>query len=187
VANLVYIATSIDGFIADSDGGLDWLFEIPNPTGDDFGYSKFMERVDAIVMGRATFEKVLTFGQWPYKLPVFVVSDSMTSLPPSFRGDDELIDFVGGAPSDIMTDLDACGLRDLYIDGGDTIHRFLAADLIDELIITRIPVILGTGIPLFRDHDRLLRFEHLETQVYNNALVKSRYRRRQTTGGEAET
>ena len=178
MANLVYIATSIDGFIADRDGGLDWLFEIPNPSGSDFGFAEFIERVDAILMGRTTFEKVLTFGKWPYEIPVVVPSTTMRATPARFTGEPGSVTFVKGEPADIVSELAARGLENLYIDGGDTIHRFLAADLIDELIITRIPVILGTGIPLFRDHHRMLRFEHVDTEIHNDALVKSRYRRK---------
>ncbi len=66
MANYVYIATSLDGFIADKDGGLDWLMEIPSPDNSDYGFAEFMDRVDALVMGRNTFDKVVTFGEWPY-------------------------------------------------------------------------------------------------------------------------
>ena len=84
MANYVYIATSLDGFIADKDGGLDWLMEIPNPDKSDYGFAEFMNTVDALLMGRKTFEIVVSFGQWPYTKPVFVLSNSLKEIPDNF-------------------------------------------------------------------------------------------------------
>ena len=81
MANYVYIATSLDGFIATVDGGIDWLNDVPNPDKSDYGYAEFMNGIAALVMGRRTFEKVLTFDAWPYDKPVFVLSNSLTELP----------------------------------------------------------------------------------------------------------
>ena len=105
MANYVYIATSLDGYIATADGGIDWLMEIPNPDGDDFGFAEFMERIDAIVMGRGTFEKVMEFGTWPYEVPVFVLSSSLVRLPPEFPGDPEMIEIIEGQPSAVVEEL----------------------------------------------------------------------------------
>src|SRR5512139_253634 len=91
MTNYVYIATSLDGYIASSDGGLDWLHEVPNPEQSDYGYAEFMSGVDAIVMGRNTFETVLTFGSWPYSVPVFVLSNTLEKLPESVAGKAEII------------------------------------------------------------------------------------------------
>ena len=79
--NVIYIATSLDGFIAAKDGSIDWLMEIPNPEGSDFGFAEFFENIDAVVLGRNTFESVLSFGQWPYTKPVFVLSNSLKTVP----------------------------------------------------------------------------------------------------------
>ena len=176
MANYVYIATSLDGFIATSEGGLDWLNATPNPEQSDYGYGEFLDRIDAIIMGRKTFETVLAFGQWPYPKPVFVLSHSLTSLPQWVEGKADIVNSKGNDDlSTIINQLNQRGYRHFYVDGGRTIQSFLSQDLIDELIITRIPILLGSGIPLFGTMDHSLNFKHLKTDVYNNALVKSHY------------
>lgn len=167
---VVYIAASVDGFIAREDGGLDWL---PPPDGrEDYGYAAFMESVDALVMGRKTFETVLGFGEWPYAKPVFVLSRAVASIPERLAGRAEA---VTGAPAEVLAGLAARGLRRVYLDGGLTIHSFLAAGLVDELIITRVPVLLGRGIPLFHPRSGDLRLRHVETRAFASGLVQSRY------------
>lgn len=174
MSNNIYIATSIDGFIAKKDGGIDWLIELPNPTGSDYGFGAFMERIDAVVMGRNTFELVLTFNEWIYIKPVFVLSNSLQSLPKNLPGKAELIN---GNPASVVKQLNLRNYNNLYIDGGKTIQGFLKQDLIDEMIITRIPILLGEGIPLFGVLTREQKFEHIKTEVYDNILVKSYYKR----------
>jgi len=174
MANYVYIATSLDGFIATVDGGIDWLNEIPNPEQSDYGYAEFMSGIDALVMGRGTFEKVLTFDFWPYDKPVFVLSHSMTELPEDMVGKAEIIK---GEIKEVITLLNKRGYNNLYIDGGKVIQSFLRKDLIDKLIITRIPILLGDGIPLFDKIDGQMKFKHVKTETYNNMLVKSSYSR----------
>ena len=174
MSNCVYIATSLDGFIAAKDGGLDWLMEIPNPDKSDYGFADFIKRVDALVMGRNTFDKVLTFNEWPYTKPVFVLSNSLREIPEDLSGK---VETVKGDVRDVMKSLNQQGYENLYIDGGKVIQSFLKEDLIDELIITRIPILLGKGIPLFDEIDRSLKFKHTKTEVLNNMLVKSCYLR----------
>ncbi len=174
MANYVYIATSLDGFIATSNGGLDWLMEIPNPEKNDYGFADFINGIDALVMGRNTFEKVLTFGEWSYNKPVFVLSNSLTDIPEKLKGKAEI---VKGEPKAIITQLKTRGYDNLYIDGGKVIQSFLKEDLIDEIIITRVPILLGEGIPLFGDIDQSLKFKHIKTEVLNKMLVKSYYAR----------
>ena len=176
MANIVYIATSLDGFIARKDGSIDWLMEIPNPDNSDYGFSDFMKRIDGLIMGRNTFELVLKFGQWPYTKPVFVLSRKMKEIPDHLRYKAELIQ---GKLNTIIEVLKEREFENLYIDGGKTIQSFLKQDMIDEIIITRIPIILGSGIPLFKEMDFELRFEHIQTEVLNKALVKSRYIRKE--------
>ena len=174
MANYVYIATSLDGFIATSDGDLDWLFEIPNPQQSDYGYGNFMSNIDAIVMGRNTFEKVLTFDRWSYDKFVFVLSNSLTQLP------EHLVDrakIVSGDIKKLIDRLNEQGYHNLYIDGGSTIQSFLKDDLIDEMVITRVPILLGNGFPLFGKLDRSLNFRHIKTKIYHNSLVQSYYTR----------
>jgi dihydrofolate reductase len=174
MTNFAYVATSLDGFIATPDDGLDWLSDVPNPDQSDFGFAEFMATIDAVVMGRRTFEKVLTFETWPYTKPVCVLSRTLRRPPDSPAG---AVTLARGAPRRIVADLARRGYENLYVDGGRTIQGFLREDLIDELIITRMPVVLGRGIPLFGPLEHVLRFEHRRTEVYHDALVKSFYRR----------
>ena len=175
MANYVYIATSLDGFIATPDGGVDWLDEIPNPDQSDFGYGEFISRIDAILMGRNSFEKVLTFGFWPYKKPVFVLSNRLKNIPEDLMHTVEIVS--GNDIKTVVNQLNQRGYHNLYIDGGRTIQSFLAEDMIDELIITRVPILLGDGIPLFDRLTDKLQFRHEKTEIFNNTLVKSAYSR----------
>ena len=172
---IVYIATSLDGHIAKKDGNIDWLMEVPNPENSDYGFREFMERIDGIIMGRNTFETVVGFDQWPYFKPVFVLSNSLKSLPDGYEDKAQI---VRGELKNIVASLEKKGIRSFYIDGGKTIQSFLQEDLIDEMIITRIPTILGSGIPLFIDMDTELKFKVANTEVLNQYLVKSTYLRR---------
>ena len=171
---IVYIATSLDGHIAKKDGNIDWLMEVPNPENSDFGFSEFMERIDGIIMGRNTFETVVGFDQWPYSKPVFVLSNTLKTLP---GGYEDKAQIVKGELKNIVASLETKGIKRFYIDGGKTIQSFLQEDLIDEMIITRIPTILGSGIPLFVDMDTELKFKVVNTEVLNQDLVKSTYLR----------
>lgn len=174
--NLVYIATSLDGYIAREDGGIDWLTEIPAPAGGgDYGYAEFMARVDCVLMGRATFESVLGFPEWPYQKPVFVLSRGQKPLPAGLERKAEIV--TGPVPT-LVRGLAARGFRDIYVDGGMTIRSFLAEDLIDEMTITRVPLLLGAGRPLFGPLAQALSFEHAGTETFSNGLVKSRYVRK---------
>lgn len=168
----VYIATSLDGFIARKNGGIDWLFNIENPTNDDYGYSEFISGIDAIVMGRNTFEVVRTFNQWPYEKIVFVLSTSLKKIPDDLKDKASLLSME---PKQVLSHLSDLGYSNLYIDGGKTIQRFLRDNLIDEIIVTKVPVLLGDGIPLFGFLDKDVALKHIDTIVYPNGLVKSHY------------
>jgi len=172
MSNIVYIATSIDGYIAKVDGSINWLTEIPNPDNSDYGFSEFLKGIDAILMGRKTFEAVLGFDEWPFEKPVFVLSNSLSELHGRWASKAEIIK---GDLKEVIKLLNNKGIINLYIDGGKTINSFLSIDLIDEMIITVIPILLGTGIHLFDDGGLELRFKHVETNVYNGGLVKTKY------------
>ncbi|NTU72073.1 MAG: dihydrofolate reductase [Coriobacteriia bacterium] len=172
--NLVYIATSIDGFIADAEGGIDWLTQIPNPDGSDYGFAEFMSGVDAVVMGRVTFETVATFSDWPYDKPVFVLSSTLGSVPAELFGRAEIL---SGTPARVVELLRARGFDRLYIDGGRTIQGFLAQDLIDEMTITWVPVLLGGGVALFGELARPLWFAHTGSEELGAGFTKHHYRR----------
>jgi len=165
----VFIATSLDGFIARANGDLDWL---PPDGGEPHGYDEFLAAVDALVIGRKTFETVLTFASWPYgEKPVFVLSTR--TLAPTPLG--AVVERMSGHPADIMSQLAARGVHHVYVDGGITIQRFLQAGLIQRLIITRIPVLLGAGVPLFGTLQRDIVLRHVGTRQYASGLVQSEY------------
>lgn len=165
----VFIATSLDGFIARPNDDLDWL---PPGGGEEHGYDAFMATVDALVIGRRTFEKVLTFDSWPYgKKPVFVLSTHpLAPAPP-----EAVAERMSGAPAELVSQLAARGVQHAYIDGGITIQRFLQAGLIQRLIITRIPVLLGAGIPLFGHLERDIALSHVRTRALASGMVQSEY------------
>ncbi|MEA2417650.1 MAG: hypothetical protein QOI58_4307 [Thermoanaerobaculia bacterium] len=163
----VFIATSLDGFIAREDCAIDWLPANPEP----HGYDEFIASVDAIVIGRKTFETVLSFGGWVYgKTPVVVLSTKELKAPEGAN-----CEFMSGDPRDIAARLDERGFHHVYLDGGVTIQRFLEAGLIQRLIITRIPILLGTGIPLFGPLSRDVRLTHVATRTFAEGLVQSEY------------
>jgi len=165
----VFIGTSLDGFIARTNGDLDFL---PPGGGEPHGYDEFMATVDALVIGRKTFEKVLTFDAWPYgRKPVFVLS--ARPLAPAPAG--AVVERMSGTPADIVSQLAARGIRHVYVDGGITIQRFLQDGLIQRLIITRVPVLIGDGIPLFGPLQRDIPLEHVATRQYASGLVQSEY------------
>jgi len=173
MSNSVYIATSLDGYIADKNGGLDWLHAIPNPDGDDMGYSEHFDRIDAMIMGRNTMETVLSFGiDWPYNKPVFVLSNTVTSVPDGYE---DKIFLVRGELTSVLQEINQKGFHDLYIDGGLTVQNFLKKDLIDELIISTLPILLGGGSSLFGDLAEPLNFKLVKSQSFLGAIVQSHY------------
>jgi dihydrofolate reductase len=172
----VFIATSLDGFIARKDGSIDWLNEANKavPAGEDCGFSKFMASVDALVMGRNTFEQVLAFDAWPYgSTPVVVLSHREISLPSHLP---DSISVSNETPTALVERLSETGAEHLYIDGGLTIQCFLSAGLIDSIIITKIPVLLGSGKPLFGPLAADLHLVHQRTTVFEFGFVQSSYR-----------
>lgn len=173
--NSVFIATSLDGYIADKNGALDWLHSIPNPEHIDMGYIEFTARIDALVMGRTTFETVCAFDMdWPYKQPVFVLSNTLQEIPEGYKNKAFL---VKGILSDIIAQIHQKGYHRLYIDGGATIQGFLKEDLIDEMIITVIPILLGGGTSLFSDLPEELEFECTGSKVYLKKIVQNHFNR----------
>jgi len=165
----VFIGTSLDGFIARLNGAFDFL---PPGGGEPHGYDEFMATVDALVMGRKSFESILAFDKWPYgEKPVFVLSTKPLGTAPVGA----LVERMSGAPAEIVSQLTARGIRHIYVDGGITIQRFLNAGLIQRLIITRVPVLIGTGIPLFGAVPSDILLKHVGTRQYASGLVQSEY------------
>ena len=175
MSNIVFIATSLDGYIADKNGSLDWLNEIEPVASGDMGYNDHMERIDALVMGRNTLEMVLSFDiEWPYHKPVYVLSNTLSQVP---LGYEDKVFLIKGPLKDVIKQLHLKGLKNLYIDGGITIQNFLKEDLIDEIIITSIPILLGGGASLFGELEKPLHFEHLKSERFDNAIIQNHYRR----------
>lgn len=166
----VFVGTSLDGFIARANGGLDFL---PPGGGEPHGYHEFMATVDALVIGRNTYETVLAFDEWPYgEKPVFVLSTR--TLAPGPPG--AVVERLSGEPSEIVARLAARGVGHAYVDGGITVQRFLRAGLIDRLIVTRVPVLIGEGIPLFGTLPKDIPLRHVATRQFASGLVQSEYR-----------
>ena len=174
--NSIFIATSLDGYIADKDGGIDWLDSIPEINSIDTGYNAFMSCIDALVMGRSTFDVVCSFDiDWPYQKPVFVMSRSMTEIPEKLQ---DKVYLVKGTLNEILEQIHQKGYHRLYIDGGKVIQNFLKEDLIDDMIITVIPVLLGSGIPLFADLPKPLDFECKKSIIFLDKVVQNHFTRR---------
>jgi dihydrofolate reductase len=166
----VFCGVSVDGFLARLNHALDFL----DAGGQEpHGFEEFYGSVDVVVIGRKTFEVVLTFGEWAYgKKPVVVLS----SRPLDFSSiEGGIVEQMSGAPAEIATALEARGFKHAYIDGGLTIQRFLAAGLIDRLIVTRVPVLIGEGIPLFGPVPHDISLRHVATRCYGGGLVQSEY------------
>jgi dihydrofolate reductase len=171
----VFIATSLDGFIARANGDLDWLTGAESAsTEQDYGYQEFMNTVDTIVLGRNTFELVLRFDTWPYSGKKVVVLSSGPNAVPQHLADN--VEWLSLPPQHLVERLAAQGATHLYVDGGKTIQGFLRASLIHELTITRVPILIGTGVPLFGPLNHDVKLTHIATRQFDNGFVQSKYR-----------
>jgi dihydrofolate reductase len=165
----VFVGTSVDGFIARPNGDLDFL---PAGGGEPHGYNEFIATVDAIVIGRKTFETALAMEDWPYGDKRVVV---LSSRPIDLSGAGGVVEQMTGPPADIVSQLGASGAHHLYVDGGITIQGFLRAGLIQRFVITRVPVLIGSGVPLFGTLPHDIRLRHIATRHYPSGLVQSEY------------
>jgi dihydrofolate reductase len=170
----VFIATSLDGYIARADGDIGWLLERDDPA-EDHGYVDFIADKDAIVMGRGSYEKALTFGAWHYELPVVVLSTQLagTPVPAALQGK---VRFSALAPAALMEELARQGMRRVYVDGGRVVQSFLLGGLIEDLVITTAPVLLGAGRPLFGALPRDIGLQLTASRSFPSGLVQSSYR-----------
>jgi len=172
----VYIATTVDGFIATPDGGIEWLHkpEYEDAASIGLAYNEFISAIDAIIMGRHTYEKALTFDEWYYQdTEVIVLTSQDPKLPERLIGK---VRFTSGTPQKIVSELAKAGKKHVYIDGGITIQRFLKEKLITELTITVIPILLGSGIPLFGNEGIEQPLELIEVFTSDSGTVQKRYR-----------
>jgi len=171
----VFIGLSLDGFIARPNGDLDWLMGEGGGDSAEYGYNEFIAGIDAIVMGRKTFEKVLTFDKWYYgnKRVIVLSSQSLDLSVAQARGG--VVELMAGPPAEIVSKLAGSGAKRLYVDGGNTIQQFLRSRLIHRLIISRLPVLIGEGIPLFGSLPCDIRLRHIATRTYPGGMVQSEY------------
>ncbi|MBT8239799.1 MAG: dihydrofolate reductase family protein [Acidimicrobiia bacterium] len=169
----IYIATSLDGYIAGPDNDLAWLEQVPNPEGHDFGFADHMASIDAVVMGRGTFDVVSGFRPWAYDKPVVVVSSTLNEVPDDLA---DAVEVISGSPAEVIEQCHERGFGNLYIDGGRLVTSFLNDGLIDEMTISWVPVLLGGGIRLFGPLQRITWWEHVSTKSFAGGMVQSTYR-----------
>ncbi len=164
----IYIGSSIDGYIARKDGNLDWLHY--GHTGDeDYGFKKFISTIDAVVMGRNTYEVVANFDEWAYKNKrVIILSTTLTKV----RNEAELF---SGELTELLAKLYAENIKHVWIDGGITVSRFLEAGLVDDITVSIIAMVLGSGIPLFNTMNQEQKCHLVSTQSYPSGLVQLKY------------
>ena len=165
----VFVGTSLDGFIARRNGQYDFL---PADGGEPHGYNEFIASVDTILIGRNTFEVVLKLPKWPYGDKRVVV---LSHRPLDFSGSTGRVEQLSGDPAQIVDELAATGAKHIYVDGGITIQEFLRAGQIHHITITRVPVLIGAGIPLFGSMPQDIKLRHVGTRQYKSGLVTSEY------------
>lgn len=170
----VFIATSLDGFIARPDGDITWLLERDDPA-EDHGYNSFISTIDGIVMGRGTYEKVAAMDEWYYTRPVIVLSKTLaqSSVPERLK---DKVTILNLSPREVMSYLEKTGWKRVYVDGGQVIQSFLQENLIEDMVISKVPVLIGKGRPLFGNLKDDLSLEHLKTISFPSGLVQSHYR-----------
>ncbi|PMZ05489.1 deaminase [Pseudomonas sp. FW306-02-F02-AA] len=170
----VFIATSLDGFIARPDGDIDWLLQRDDPT-EDHGYSAFIADKDVIVMGRGSYEKALTFDTWFYDRPVVVLSEQLadSAVPEALTGK---LRFSNLKPRDVMAEMARQGVRRVYVDGGQLVQSFLREGLVADMVITTVPVLIGSGRPLFGALEQDIDLKLVSSRCFPSGLVQSTYR-----------
>jgi dihydrofolate reductase len=169
---IYYVAASLDGFIATRGGGIDWLTPFQG-AGEDYGYAAFYRSVDALVMGRKTYEQSLSFGKWPFSgKPCWIFSrQRVGATPPD-------VTVTAESPARVLADLAARGLGRVWlVGGGELAGAFRAKRLIDEWIVTVIPIVLGGGIPLFAPSAPVEHLQLEDARAYPNGLVQLHYQK----------
>lgn len=171
----VYIGTSTDGFIARPDGNLDWLMGAGEGASEDYGYHGFMESIDVLLLGRKTFDMVLSFAQWPYgarRVVVMSRNPEAVNVPYGLR---ETVMVTSAPPRRVLEQLAQDGFKHAYLDGGMLIQSFIREGLVNDLTLTRAPVLIGEGVPLFGALPKDVRLRHLATNAYTNGFVQTKY------------
>jgi dihydrofolate reductase len=179
----VFIATSVDGYIATEDGGVDWLHSAGNPDVDlgdeaDMGFADYMANIDCMIMGRKCMEKISSFNlspeQWPYgDIRIIVLSNTIKEPPANLHGK---VEIYSGEITTLISNLETSGLKHAYIDGGTTITSFINLELINELCLTRAPILLGSGRPLFGKMKKQIKLEKALAKTYPNDFIQVNYK-----------
>ncbi|WP_152447688.1 dihydrofolate reductase family protein [Vibrio owensii] len=169
---VAYMAQSLDGYIAGVNGELDWLDEIENPDKNDFGFADFMLSIDALLMGKNTYQKVASFGFWPYEKTVYIASNSLLHIDSELADKAQLL--TGDLP-EMLLKLKSEGIKKVYIDGGMLIQNAIDLSVLNEITVTTIPVILGNGISLFGTSNKKTKLKFESSEVLLNQLVKTKY------------
>jgi dihydrofolate reductase len=169
-----YVGISMDGYLARKDGDFEWLTVFADENANK-AYESFLQRIDAMVIGRKTLDAVLKFPDWPYQKDVFVLSNTLKELPGKANVNTWILSLT---PEDLLIFLKQKGFENICVDGGQVIQDFLAAGLIDEMIISTVPVLIGSGIPLFSNISRDITFSLLRSEVQANGLVRNHYERK---------
>ena len=174
ISGKVFIATSMDGYIAREDGDIEWLSSRDDPS-EDHGYNSFIENIDGIVFGRGTYEAVIKMEGWFYSKPVVVLSSSLKpdDIPSNLK---DKIQILSASPKEAAKFFENKGWKNVYVDGGKVIQSFLREGLISEMTITQVPVLLGSGRPLFGPLKGDISLVHLETVAFPSGLVQSKYK-----------
>jgi len=162
---VLFIASSLDGYIAGTDGDISWLF-----SDQDYGYKELLGRTDTIVMGRKTYDQLLGMGDYPYRgMECYVFSRSA-------MGGDENAEFVNGPVDELVQGLLTKDGKDIWLVGGsELVYHFMMADLVDEFVISVHPIVLGQGIPLFKAGTPTCRLRLVEARSFSSGLVQSSY------------
>jgi dihydrofolate reductase len=170
----VFVAISMDGYLARLNGDLDWLTKTAAANAsEDYGYKEFFDTVDTVILGRKTYEHLLSLNDWPYAgKRTIVLSRDAGKVPGDLAYP---VNIMSGPPAGLVRRLEVEGAHHVYVDGGTTIRGFLNAGAINEMIITFVPVLIGSGIPLFGKLDRDVKLQHVETTLYRNSLLQSKY------------
>lgn len=169
----VFIAASLDGFIARKDGSIDWLLGYNDESGEQYGFKNFLSSIDYIIMGRNTFELISSFQEWPYGDKKVIVLSS--KYPREFVEINKKAQGTSLSASEVLSELKKKGANKFYIDGGKCIQSFISEGLISKIIITKIPVLLGSGIPLFGSLTKDIKLKHIETKTFPDGLVQTTY------------
>lgn len=172
----LFIATTIDGFIAREDGSLDWLEEMPNPEGLDYGYGNFITDIDVVIMGRTTYEEIIGFGvDWPYaNCDSFVVTSDK-----NYKVKTEKTEVLNGIDLKVINEIKSSSKKNIWIiGGGKLISEFINLSLVDEMTLSLIPIILGKGIKLFPNNPSESNFQLLDVKSFNTGIVNLRYKKK---------